>query len=575
MKHAGGVRHPSRRWFASAIPPALYALCALALFGGILPVMGHSWIGIDADAKQVVYWLDLVANAVRHGHDPLLTDAIQAPSGVNLMWNTSMVLPSIVLTPLTLLAGPYASYDVLIMAAPVLSAWAAHAAVHRYVASAAAAWLGGLVFGFSPALLAETLGHAQTAMAWFAPVALLLVDEAVVRRRWPLWRVGVALGVATAVQVLTGEETALATVVLIACLLGVLAVQHPGHVRLAARRLGVMTAVAGCTALVLAAVPLLVQFLGPDRPTGRLVPGDFVVADAGAILVPASRQLLRLPGITADPWSVVTEDSGAYLGIAVLLLLLVAWQRFRTPAVAAAVPVVLLTCVLALGPHLHLGGTTTPIPLPWIVVDRLPLLENLDPARFMVLAWLGIATVVAVGADHALRRNGRERVRRLALLAVALATVLPAGPPRTAAVFPDYLASADASTIPSGDVVLITPVSDGSSLRVLLWQADAGLRWRMVTGNAYGKGRAVYYTPSTLTDTLAAIEAGAPVTVRDSVLTVMRNDLARLRIGTVIESGGARSGAELALLTRLLGDPSTVDGDVHVWHDVRALLSQR
>ncbi len=487
MEHTSEVARPRRRRFARLLPVALYVLCSLALFAGVLPAMSHSWIGIDGDAKQVVYWLDLVANAMRHGHNPLVTDAIQAPSGVNLMWNASVILPSIVLTPLTLLAGPYVSYDVLIMAAPVLSAWAAHAAVRRYVASGAAAWLGGLVFGFSPALLAESLGHAQTALAWFPPVALLLIDEAVVRRRWPLWRVGVVLGVASAVQLLTGEELLLATVVVGACLIGVLAVQHHGDIRVAASRLGAVTAVAAGTALVLAASATGGSVLRPDRPTGRLVPGDFVIADAGALLVPASRQLLRISGVTSDPWSVVTEDAGSYLGIAVLLVLLVGWQRFRTPAVAAAVPVVLLTCVFALGPHLHLAGTATPIPLPWILADRLPLLENLDPARLMVLAWLGIATVVAVAADHALRQAGRDRARRLALLGAALATLLPAAPPLTAAVFPAYLASADAATIPSGDVVLITPVADGGSLRVLLWQAAAGLRWRMVTGNAYGQ----------------------------------------------------------------------------------------
>src|ERR1700716_1080279 len=132
------------------LAPALYGVIALAFFGTVLPVMGHSWIGIDADAKQVVYWLDLIADALRHGHSPLITTAIQAPGGVNLMWNTSLMLPGIVLTPLTLLAGPYAAYDVLIIAGPVLSAWAAFAALQRLVASRRAAWVAGLVYGFSP-----------------------------------------------------------------------------------------------------------------------------------------------------------------------------------------------------------------------------------------------------------------------------------------------------------------------------------------------------------------------------------------------------------------------------------------
>lgn len=199
------------------LAPVLYALAAVAVFGGVLPVMGHSWIGLNADARQAVYWLDLVPDALRHGHNPLITTAIQAPGGVNLMWNTSMVLPGIVLAPLTLLAGPYAAYDVLIIAAPVLSAWAAFAALRRFVDSPAAAWVGGLVYGFSPALLAESLGHAQTAMAWFPPVVLLLLHEALIRRRWPLWRVGVILGVAIAAQLLTGEEMVLGTAVIVLC----------------------------------------------------------------------------------------------------------------------------------------------------------------------------------------------------------------------------------------------------------------------------------------------------------------------------------------------------------------------
>src|SRR5258708_7377919 len=117
----------------------------------------HPWVGLGADAKQMVYWLALVADAIRHGTDPLVTHAIHAPGGVNLMWNTSVLLPGIVLTPLTLLAGPYAAYNALVLAAPVLSAWAAYAAIRRYVRSSLAAGVGRLVLGFSPSAMAATL----------------------------------------------------------------------------------------------------------------------------------------------------------------------------------------------------------------------------------------------------------------------------------------------------------------------------------------------------------------------------------------------------------------------------------
>jgi hypothetical protein len=558
------------------VAPGLYALVTLAIFGGVLPVMGHSWIGLDSDAKAVVYAIDVVADALRHGHDPLITNLIQAPGGVNLMWNPSLVLPGIVLTPVTLVAGPYAAYDVLVIAAPVLSAWAAFAALRRFVRSPVAAWVGGLVYGFSPAILAESLGHAQTSMAWFPPVVLLLLHEGIVRRSWPAWRVGVVLGVATAVELLTSEEMVLATTIVAACAAAVLALQHREQAHDATRQLGAVLAVAVGAAVVLAAVPLAVQFLGPYRPSGRLVPGDFVVADAGAFLVPASRQLLRLPGLLADPWSIVTEDAGAYIGVPVMLLLLIAWQRLRKISVTVrwAMPVTLITCVLALGPHLHIGGVTTAVPLPWILVDRLPFLEDLDAARLMVLAWVGIALVVAVAVDHALNHHGRERLPRCALIAAALVTLLPAAMPVTAAYAPPYITSADAATIPAGDTVLIVPLIEGSGFNALIWQVQAGLRWRMVNGNAYGSNGIAYYPASTLTDTLAALELGARLDIGTLSVTGMRDDLQRLGVGTVVLSGGAQHDQELELMRRILGPETYAGGGAVVWHGVAVLLGR-
>ena len=38
---------------------------------------------------------------------------MNAPQGINLMWNTPMLLPGVLFAPLTLLAGPQASLTVL------------------------------------------------------------------------------------------------------------------------------------------------------------------------------------------------------------------------------------------------------------------------------------------------------------------------------------------------------------------------------------------------------------------------------------------------------------------------------
>ena len=43
----------------------------------------------------------------------LITDGMNAPQGISVMWNTFMPLPGMLLAPVTLLAGPQASLTVL------------------------------------------------------------------------------------------------------------------------------------------------------------------------------------------------------------------------------------------------------------------------------------------------------------------------------------------------------------------------------------------------------------------------------------------------------------------------------
>ena len=60
--------------------------------------MGRSGVQFAApnagDADLFSWYLRYAATAVSHGHLPaLVTSAMNAPVGVNLMWNTSLLLP--------------------------------------------------------------------------------------------------------------------------------------------------------------------------------------------------------------------------------------------------------------------------------------------------------------------------------------------------------------------------------------------------------------------------------------------------------------------------------------------------
>ena len=121
------------------------------------------------------------------------------------MWNTWVPLPGLLLSPLTLAFGPVLTFNVLLTLAYGLSAWSAYLAIHRYVPSHGAAAVGGLVYGFSPAMIGHS-HHPNLILIFLLPWLLVLVDEILVRqRRSPVW-LGVALGAVAAAQLLTGAE---------------------------------------------------------------------------------------------------------------------------------------------------------------------------------------------------------------------------------------------------------------------------------------------------------------------------------------------------------------------------------
>ena len=128
------------------------------------------------DTDQFAWYFRYDATAVAHFRLPaLITVGMNAPQGVSVMWNTFMLLPGMLLAPVTLLAGPQASLTALMTVGFAGSALAMIAVLRRWGASIPAAALGGGVYGFSPALILSSLGHYDLQFAVLPP---LIADAA-------------------------------------------------------------------------------------------------------------------------------------------------------------------------------------------------------------------------------------------------------------------------------------------------------------------------------------------------------------------------------------------------------------
>ena len=104
----------------------------MAARAGLVVADHHHPEGGDGDPAIFMWFLRWVPFALEHGHDLLVTHHLNYPDGVNLMWNTSLPLPGLLLAPVTEAWGPVLSFNLLLVLAYGLSAWCAYLAIRRF-----------------------------------------------------------------------------------------------------------------------------------------------------------------------------------------------------------------------------------------------------------------------------------------------------------------------------------------------------------------------------------------------------------------------------------------------------------
>jgi hypothetical protein len=536
-----------------------YVLLAVALFSSTWANPAASWIGSPKDPALFIWYLGWIPHALAEGHNPLFTDYLSYPPGVNLMWNTSMIFPALVLWPVTSLFGPVVAYNVLITAGIALSAWLGFLAARRFIDDVWPCLVAGFIYGFSPALLAQAMGHPHVMVALFPPIALILGHEILVRRRMPPARAGALAGVAAALQLLTGEELLAMTVLIAAIGVALLALLHRDEVRERVDHAVRAGGVAVLAFAVIAAYPLAFQFLGPQRVSGNFQPPDVYVSDLAAFVLPA--QLVHITGNATE--------NGAYVGLPLLLLfavgLIAGWRRswLRWAALMT-----MALAVLSLGPHLHFNGHVIPAPLPWTLVALLPLMGSALPARLMAIAFLGVGLVVGAVSRMAMTARRPLRIGAHALLAAGILAIVPGLPyPSVPAAAPAFFRpGGDVEKLLDGSVILVTPFSSKESTDAMYWQAVANYRFRMPEGDAFTPGPYLGPHPSFMKSVLDDLDAGKTVALTPDVRERFVADLKTSGVtGGIVVGPSPGQAAIVSFLTEIEGSPPAEDGGVKVW----------
>jgi hypothetical protein len=567
--------------------------------------------GNPYDTDQSAWFFRYDATAVAHARLPaLVTVAMNAPHGVNVMWNTFMLLPGVLLAPVTLLFGPQTSLTVMLTAGFAGSATAMFAVLRRWQVSVAGAALGAAVYGFSPALLHSSLGHYDLQFAVFPP---LIIDAGLrlVTGRARAVRGGIWLGLLVTAQLLISEEILLDSALAGFLLVAVIAASRPALVAGRAAAVAGGLGTAACVTAAVAGYPLWVQFSGPLGQHGSPFAIDFFKNDLAGFVVPSSLMVFHTAGSAAEAakYQGQLPEYLGYLGWPLLVLLVLAAVRFwrLLPVRAAAVTGAVLGVFSLGGTLLTSGHEHAWIKLPWYWLQGLPVLNTVLPDRFSILTDGAAGALLAFCFDAAVPAVAAYAARRVPRLAsgrrpaavvmsaclLAVLPILPRPLPASAVtpVPPGWPAVFASLRLPASATVLVVPIPMSTFTEPLRWQASTGEPGSLVggyfigpawNGQAYVDGEGTPQAGRYLNFLWAESGAGLPswldagipssayarpgtlLPVKAVSLQQMRAQIAAWRVAAIV-AVAPRVSVLGGYLTVLFGRPRVVAGDVLAW----------
>jgi len=358
------------------------------------------------------------------------------PSRNTLSLSDHLLSVSWPFAPLSALDNPVLGYNATVFSSFFFSAVFLSLYLRRLGCRPFAAWLGGLLFGFTPWRYGQ-VGHAQLGYTWWIPLTLILFEVWLERPRL-LAAIGAGVSFALVFEASVYHGMFFAFF-LLAYVLTRLVFRLPrSHPRLVLLH-------GACAAAI--ALALLTPSLLAYRRMSAMLPtlsSSETLARRGADILdyvnPPSLSLLWGGFSRSEhPFSDVHWEMHAFPGAIALMAFLVApvlflgirvkgFQRELIPALLAGA----FVCVLiSFGPVLHVGGKpVSPVPLPYTFLhEHFPGFQSLRvPARASFYAALSGAALAAISLDVLIRTVRPNRAVSLVYAMTGVAALIDVAP---------------------------------------------------------------------------------------------------------------------------------------------------
>ncbi|MBF9133744.1 hypothetical protein I0C86_33140 [Plantactinospora sp. S1510] len=542
-------------------------------------------LALNPQDQILIEWFMANDTRILLGDFTLVSDRLNAPDGFNMMTNATMIVPGLLLTPVTLLFGAATTFAVLIagnLAATSIGWYFLYTRTLR--AHRVSAVVGAAFCGFAPGMISQSNSHPHMTAQWLVPALVWcvvrmaqLADPARPEGGPPANRrlLGLAALLAALVctQVFVGEEVLFLTAGALALMTVGYAVAAPRHVRRVLPRFSAALLVSAALAAVVLAYPLWVQFYGRQSIPNGIFSPDYFSADLASY--PAISPLSLFGSAEAARLSTGAAEYNSFLGLPLLVVAVaLAWWLRRRPLVIPLVVTGLICAWLSLGPRVVLDGTRTETWAPYSLLRDKPIIEGALPMRFALVLIPVIATLLVLALDRARTSTlGATRIAVPVAVAAALIPIAPAQlPTADRAPVPTFITAGHWRDCAPADGVLVpVPLPTPQKPEKMRWAAAANAEFRLPEGffiapyAAGGKASMGTYKQPTSALLSEVAESGAVPGITDANRQQATRDVAFWDASCLVLAQSEPNAAALRQTLEALYGPATTSADVWTW----------
>lgn len=376
------------------LPLIIYIILSAIFFGGDAI---HSFenlktycVRIVNDSTSHIWFLNWWTFAVKNHLNLFLTDYVWAPSIFNLAHATTTPGIALLMLPVTLSMGPIASFNLTVIFASAISAWTAYLLCYYITKSFPASLCGGYFFGFSTyEIFTTNYGNINLNTVFLIPIILLLALLYLNKKIKPALFV-ICLSLCLIFQFLFSVEI-FTTMILFGLFLRLLALKNYPEKQILLYKICYHIMIAFFITLVVVS-PFLYYFFKTPLPPNFMHPlmdtNDFNNFYIPTYLIFfSSKYLLRYVNLLGT----------GYLGIPLIIVIFLFCKNYwKTPEGKIIMIFLLTTFIMSLGFEVKIAGYDTYIPLPGLLLNKIPIIKHATPYRFTLYGFLAVAILVAI-----------------------------------------------------------------------------------------------------------------------------------------------------------------------------------